>query len=385
MHPRARSSAVIASLLIAFVILACGAFERPQPTETLAPPTVTEPPTATQPPPTDTPTLAPATPTLIYIRADLIYMLTIFQTFKMGDNVRGLAFTPEGDILAAAGGNSGDYDIHLWDVAKGKITNVLTGHTNIVWDVAFSPDGKFLASVSSDKTAQIRDSVTGDVVKTLDMPGETVKVSFSPDGQTLAVGGVDASGGQRGNAAIWTYSVGSWEPVLKYPERINITALAFSPKGGTLIGGGTSRNVQVWRTADAARQFTLAHEHQVLSAAISPDGLTAATGTCIRVVNSDCMEGGIWLWNLTTGTRTMKIGGFPDFVSALAFTPDGSTLIAGSRDGTLRVFNTTAYEQIYISTLPGGIDALAISKDGGLLATGGQSGDVNLWKILYVP
>ena len=326
-----------------------------------------------------------ATPTLISIRADTINLLKIFESFALGDTVRSLVFTPDGTTLAAAGGNTDEYAIHLWDVANGQTVGVLGGHHNIVWGVAFSPDGKLLASVSSDGTAQVHDWRTGDVEKILNFPGQVVSVGFSPDGQALAVGGVDTLKNQVQTAAVWTYSVGSWEPLLKFPEFLNITALAYSPKGGTLIGGGTSRNVQVWRTDNGAPQFTLNHAHQVSKAVISPDGSTVATGTCATVVNTDCTEGAVWLWDLPTGKLLKKLGGFPNMVESLAFSADGSALIVGSRDGTLRVYATSNYQSVFEVVSPGGIETLALSPDGGLLATGNDNGDVNLWKIVYHP
>jgi len=334
-----------------------------------------------------TPTLVQPlpTPTLISIRADTIYMLETFKTFQIGDTVRSVAFTPDGTTLAAAGGNTSDFAIHIWDVASGQSIGILGGHSNIVWGVAFSPDGKLLASVSSDGTAQVYDWRTGDVEKILNFPAQVVSVGFSPDGQALAVGGVDKSQNQIQNAAVWTYSVGTWEPLLKFPEFLNVTAMAYSPRGGTLIGGGTSRNVQVWRTDNGAPQFTLNHAHQVSKAVISPDGLTVATGTCAIVGYADCTEGSVWLWDLPSGRLLKKLGGFPNMVESLAFSADGSALIVGSRDGTLRVYDTSNYQSVFEVIVQGGIETLALSPDGGLLATGNDNGDIKLWKIVYHP
>jgi len=312
-------------------------------------------------------------------------MLEIFESFQFEDVVHTLAFTPDDAVLAAAGGNTEGFDIHLWDVATGHDIGILNGHGDIVWDMAFSPDGQLLASASSDGTAKIRDWRNGDILKILEFPSEVSSVSFSPDGLTLAVGGVDETVNQIRNASVWTFAADSWEPLVKFPEYWNITALAYSPDGSILVGGGTSRNVQVWRTSDGTSLFTLNHAHQVGKAAISPDGSTVATTTCITVVNTNCTEGGVWLWDLTTGKLLRKLGNFADIVEHVAFSADGSTLIAASRDGTLRFYNTTDYQTLFDFTAPSRISALALSPDSGLLATGHFDGQVNLWKIVYRP
>lgn len=356
-------------------------------------------PTPTSPPPTlvpisipftptpvlPTPIMLTVTPTLISIREGTVYLLENFMTVTEDESVRSVAFSPDGTVLAAAGGNANDFNIHLWNVASGQLMGTLSGHTDIVWGLAFSSDGKMLASVSSDRTVEVWDWQNANLLTTLNFPGEVSSVSFSPDGQILAVGGVDEPQSQIQNAAVWTYSVGSWELLIKFPEYINVATLAYSPRGGTLVGGGTSRNVQVWRTTDGKSVFTLNHAHQVSKIAISPDGSTVATGTCMEIVNNECSDGGIWLWDLPTGKLIRKLNGFPDVVENLAFSGDGSLLIAGSRDGTLRVYTTSNYESAFETNVSGGINAMALSPDSGMLATGSLNGDVHFWKNVYRP
>jgi WD40 repeat protein len=373
---------VISSLLLD----ACSYSFQVLPPSTSLPPTVMQtsvPTTETPGPPT--PIIPTVTPTLISIREGTVDMLENFMTVTEDEDVRSMAFSPDGTTIAAAGGNANDFNIHLWDVATGQLVGVLNGHIDIVWGLAFSPDGKLLASVSRDHQAIIYDWRNGDFVKILDFPGEAVSVSFSPDGQVLAVGGVDEPQGQIAKAAVWTYSVGSWDPSIKFPEFINVVTLAYSPNGGTLVGGGTSRNVQVWRTDTGASVFTLNHAHQVSKVAISPDSSTVATGTCMQIINDICSEGGIWLWELPTGKLIRKLNGFPNIVENLAFSADGSLLIAGSRDGTLRVYTTSNYESTFETTVSGGISAMALSADSGMLVTGSLNGDVHLWKNMYHP
>lgn len=341
------------------------------------------PPTSTEAGPT---AVIPAeTPTLITINIGMVAWLEIFKSIGSGEVLRSVAFTPDNATLASVAGNSEDFAIHLWDVITGQAIGTLNGHRGIVWDVAFSPDGQLLASVSSDGTAKVWEWRKEKELKTLEFPGDVVSVSFSPDGRVLAVGGVDEIQNQQRNAAIWTFSVGAWEPLIKFPEYWSINALAYSPDGKFLVGGGTSRNVQVWKTSDGVALFTLNHAHQVGDAAISPDGSTVATATCETVNNTDCTEGGVWLWSLSTGKLMKQLGDFPDLVTRVAYSSDGSFLIAGSRSGKLRVYETSNYEAWFEATSPGGIEAMSFSPNGSLFATGGTNGLVHLWKVVYRP
>ena len=374
---------VFALLVNSLLLDACSYSFEVLPSPTSSPPTATQ----TSNPATETPVLPSlvppsATPTLISIREGTEYLLENFMTVTEDEDVRSLAFSPDGGTIAAAGGNADDFNIHLWDVTTGQLAGVLNGHVDVVWGLAFSPDGKMLASVSRDHTAIIYDWPGGDIVKVFNFPGEVDSVSFSPDGQILAVGGVDEPQGQ---AAVWTYSVGLWTPLIKFPEYINVVTIAYSPKGGTLVGGGTSRNVQVWRTDTGESVFTLNHAHQVSKVAISPDGSTVATGTCIEYVNNECSDGGIWLWDLPTGKLIRKLNGFPNIVENLAFSADGSLLIAGSCDGTLQVYTTSNYQSTFQTFSLGGISAMTLSSDSGMLVTGDLSGNVHFWKNVYRP
>jgi WD40 repeat protein len=384
MKQSAWARTILGLVLTTMMLLACTFTVDVLPTETPSMPTFTPAPATFTPVPF-TLEAPSATPTLISIRDGTYTMLEITASHELGDVVRGLAFTPDGTVLAAAGGNGSKGIVQLWDVVNDQSLGTLDGHTDIVWGAAFSPNGRFLVTVSSDKTAKIWDWHNKALIKSLDFPGAVVSVGFSPDGQTLAVGGVAEVENQIQYASVWTFQIDSWQPLMRYSEYTNILAMAFSPKGGTLVGGGTSRNVQVWRTSDGKTMFTLNHAHQVFEAAISPDGTTVATGTCIKVMNSDCTEGGIWIWDLPTGRLLKKLGSFPDAVEALAFTSDGTTLIAGSRDGTLRFYATADYVSRFETISPGGLTTFTLSPENGLLATGAQNGQVHIWKAVYHP
>lgn len=365
------------------LILACSFSMQVLPTSTPVQPTFTDAPPTFTPVPVDTFAPPSATPTLIAIQLGTMSMLENFATFQGGETPRTVQFTPDGAYVAEAGGNTEDFAIRIWEVATGEPVGILGGHSSWVDELAFSPDGQLLVSVSYDNSAKIWDWRNGDQLKTLTFPGGVHSVRFSPDGQTLAIGGVDEPENQILHASIWTFAVGSWEPRLKFYEFWNVTSMAYSPDGGVLVGGGTSRNVQVWRTSDATILFTLNHSHQVGDISISPDGSTVATATCITVVNAECTDGGIWLWDLPSGRLLRKLSGFPHGVESVEFTADGSMLLAAARYGMLRFYSTTDYSPVYETTPPEGNSVLTLSVDNGMLATSSSNGEVRLWKVVY--
>jgi WD40 repeat protein len=340
--------------------------------------------------PTATPTSIPptSTPPSPVINAGTVGALSPVAELAEGELVRSLVFSPDSTTLAAAIGDEAG-TIQLYEAASGIPIRSLEGHVAIVWGLAFSPDGRLLASASRDQTARVWDWRSGSLLQTVDSPSRTangiadmVSVAFSPDSRTLAMGGVDG----WPNAAIWTYTVDTWEPLLKLEEFWNIPDIVFSPDGATIVGGGTSRNVRAWNAADGTQRFIFSHPGQVSSLAISPDGSTLATGLCEASDSaSQCLRGAVWLWDLASGRSMGKLSDFPDPVEGVVFTPDGSALIAASRGGTLRAYETGHYQPLLATALTKGpttsrIEDLAISPDGRLVATGGI-GKIDLWRV----
>jgi WD40 repeat protein len=284
------------------------------------------------------------------ISADTVGDLSVAMSFAEGI-VRSLGFSPDGTVLAAAEGDPAASigTIQLYDSASGLPLRPLEGHESAVWGLAFSPDGRYLASADRDHTARVWDWVSGTLVKSLAFPNEVVSVAFSPDSRILAVGGVDESpGSPLQDAAIWTYTVDSWEPQLKLAEYWNILDIAFSP-----------------------------------------DGSSAATGLCEESDGpGQCIRGAVWLWSLTNRKLIETLSDFTAAVGEVAYSTDGSVLIAAltaSPDGTLRAYSTSDYRPLLTTTAPPGpfqveISDMALSADGGLLATGG-SGGIDLWRV----
>lgn len=154
--------------------------------------------------------------------------------------VMAVAFSPDGKTLASAGVDSA---IKIWDVATGRELTTLVGHDGWVYSLSFSPDGKVLASGGSDKMIKIWDLAKGCELRTLNGHGNFVySVAFSPDGKILA------SGSQDKYIKLWDVATGKELQTLKGHTEY-VSAVAFSPDGKTLASGSGDHSIRIWNVS----------------------------------------------------------------------------------------------------------------------------------------
>ncbi|WP_371786822.1 WD40 repeat domain-containing serine/threonine protein kinase [Streptosporangium subroseum] len=281
-------------------------------------------------------------------------------------DVWAVAFSPDGRTVATG---SEDNTVRLWDVADRRSVATLTGHTEAIYSVAFSPDGKLLATGSYDDTTRLWDVAGRSGVATLsghaDRKGAVFSVAFSPDGRTLATGGNDT-------ARLW--DVAGRQPVATLTGRAkNIWSMAFSPDGKLLAAGSEDARVRLWDVADRKAVATLTgHTDGVYSVAFSPDGKLLATGS-----DDDTVR----LWDVAARKTVATLTGHTDGVRSVAFSPDGRTLATGSGDDTTRLWDVA--DRKTVATLTGHtgtVQSMAFSPDGAILVTGSNDKTVKLWR-----
>ena len=296
------------------------------------------------------------------------------QTAVLEDHTAGIesvALSPDGTLLA-----SGHHDglVRLWDIQTQKQLATLKGHKAVVESVAFSLDGTLLASGGKDR-ARLWNVRKRKQIRTFKHKAIVESVAFSPDGRTLAAvdyncirlwdvrrnravgvlgpdpphrgpftlsiirsvafspdGTLLASGGIDNTVRLW--NVQNRQEIFRHEraQQGDILTVAFSPDGKTFASAGTGKGIYLWRVVEQELIMTL-NQEWITALAFSPEGrfLAAGTGAEIRV------------WDMETQTEVTTLEGCASRVTSIAFSSDGKKVVAGSLDGTIRIWDTAGF------------------------------------------
>jgi dipeptidyl aminopeptidase/acylaminoacyl peptidase len=289
--------------------------------------------------------------------------VTIKACTGLWHTVTDIAFSPDGRMLATAGT---DKTIRLWDPATGQTAGPsLVGHSE-VWRIVFGPDGRILATATADHTVRLWDVATG---QPAGHPLTCPSVVFSPDGHVIAGAGADNT-------------VQLWDPVTGWPvgdalagHTDTVYCVAFSPDGRLLATASRDETVRLWDPVKGGQvgQPLTGHGAGVNSVAFSPDGRLIATASADHTVR---------LWDLAGYQQLgQPLSGHTAFVDCVAFSPDGRLLASSGSDRTVRLWDPVTHRQVGIlSSDHIWLDRVAFSPDGRLLAGKNSRGKaVQLW------
>ncbi len=292
------------------------------------------------------------------------------------DTVLGVAFSPDGRYLATS---SKDKSIQLWLLNNGSYTHTvhLKGHESSIFALAFSPDSRWLVTGSDDHTARLWDLQTpGPDLMVLSAHGDGERrVDLSPDGSLLASGNMD------GTVYLQTLADVTVSTTLGRHDSW-VESVGFSPDGNLLVSAsdaskGGEKVLELWNLTEQpiiATPFPLNKESKtIFDVAFSSDGNLLATAGEDKTAQ---------LWNVNDLSKPLKIfSGHEDIVTDVALSPDGKLLATASFDTFIRIWDVKSSDKP-LQILEGhqnGVRTLAFSPDGSYLATGGQDSKVKIW------
>jgi len=294
------------------------------------------------------------------------------------DSITCVAYSPDGRWLASTSGfypqpQSGTIrgEVKLWDLASRQVRMTLRNTRNFARSVAFSPDGARLAAGLGDRTVRLWD------VETLDeqgvMRGHSRSVgalAFSPDGSELISGAGDRSGlGRSGEVYCWDTATATTQA--RIPEPNGVWALAYQPQGKAVIIG--TATVKLWWLHRDEPEVLLPTKTVARALALSPDGGTLAltAGWSVK------------LYDMSVARARATLAGHKQIVTSLAFSPDGRTLASGSADGTVRFWDVAVgRERACFDWGMRNVQCVAFAPDGMTAAAGGKSpNNLVIWDL----
>jgi RNA polymerase sigma factor (sigma-70 family) len=259
---------------------------------------------------------------------------------------QSVAFAPDGKTLASLlwrrENQQRIYEVKLWDPETGAEKGTLGGATHRLHAIAFSPDGKLLAAGSAVITPQgdttggevyVWDLQTGNLLWGKEEHANQVNgVAFAPDGKTLASASTDKA------IKLWDAQTGGVKQTLMGHGDAGVFSVAFAPDGKTLASGGLDGTVRLWDVAAASVKYTLTEyaPGSIIAVAFSPDGRTVAGAGTLRP--GDDRSGAAKLWDVQTGELKQTMPDPLGYVRALAFAPHGQTVAIGSWDQTVTLW-----------------------------------------------
>jgi WD40 repeat protein len=296
--------------------------------------------------------------------------------------VWGVAVSANGTLAVTA---CKDRLARLWDLARGQLVGTPMAHPDDVTAVAFAPDGKTILTGCKDGIARCWDVAT---TKTrgpaLKQSGRLNAVAFSPDGKLVLTCGQDRT------ACLWDATTGSslCTPVAN-PTAIK--AGTFSPDGRTFLTAGMDGAVRIWQTPQLREREVLPHENYVTAVAFSPDGKMLLTGSaCLPfpIGNGSVPfgSGQLQLWDVATRQAVTSPFGQPHMVLSVAFNPAGSRFLTGGgvflgSSGEFQLWDTATREPIrHQSKLVATVNAVCFSPSGQFFAVGSGKGEPGLAK-----
>jgi WD40 repeat protein len=279
--------------------------------------------------------------------------------------VTALALSSDGQMLASATGST----ISLWDFASGRLLREWKDKPTAYWhSLAFSPDGKQLASADEKGMLRVWNPSTGKRLRRMQAhQGPVYALAYSPEGERILSAGADC--------LVRSWDVGTGEAVGYISGLAGVPrCLRYDRKGHWLTWGGDDSKITLWdREKEEAVTTPSGHEDIVFRVAYTLDGRRVVTGS---------RDATAAIWDATTGERQALLVGHRDMIRGLTLSPDGKLIATASNDKTVRLWSAiTGKQRRVLVGHRDHVSTVAFSANGKTLASGGDDGTVRFWNL----
>jgi WD40 repeat protein len=288
------------------------------------------------------------------------------------DEINSVAFSPDSSLIASG---SKDGNVWMWNARSLENITRLAGHKNVVTSVAFFPGGTRIASASCDCTVRMWDARTYEPLPGIQCSGQVYAIAISPDGTRLALS--EYTSGAEGILHVFdTVTLAEQAQVSISPGLYVPWAIAFSPRGDLIASGTTSGAIQIRTASNLSSIATIrGHHGQVTSIVFSSNGSQIVSGSGDGTVRIQPVA--------PSEEQIAPIPGHDARVRQVVFSSDGSRLVSGSDDKTLRIWDGHTCKELAV--LHGHVDVVwtvAYSPDGARVISGSRDRTVRVWDAL---